>query len=395
MNCPDHLPYSYMTTEDDFIPGLKYFFNEEIYSVKLFNRADNINTPENGFVQVKIPFDRSIKLENDFRLLQTNRLRYGKLLEILDYISGFSAYRYNKIKPQSKDSTFVTASVDNIEMYKTITIEKPLIINSYPTYVGSSSMEIRMDLFDSEIQIEENFLGSAFFMYVIRDGKNYSLKKLIPQINNEMIENLLEREKAKLRYEIGNENKEKRITFAKNSLNKIAPNTEESQLLHNIFLVKNTINTKNKIKIKETQIEKSLLMHSQNMNINGHIFGGYIMKQALDAAYVCAYMHCNKETPIIFAIDNVTFYKPVIIGSVAKFVANVCYIHEELMHVSVEVFNYVDDIDSDFYNPSLTTVVNVTYLMQKKFENIVPSSYECGIKYLGAKRRMEKLFDFI
>lgn len=391
MNAPEHLEQSYMTTEDDFTPGLKYFFNEELYTVKLFNRSDGQNTPENGFVQMKIPFDKSEILRNDYRLLQSNRLRYGKLLEILDYLSGLSAYRYNRIKPQSEEATFVTASVDNIEMYKNITIDNPLIINSYPTYIGSSSMEIRMDLFENEDLKEENFLGSAFFMYVIRDGKNYSQKRLIPQTNNDLIENGLEKEKAKLRFEMGNENKEKRVKKRKNSLSKFAPNVEESQILHNIFLEKKSIEKSRNLKtIEETKTEKSLLMHSQNMNVNGHIFGGYIIKQALDSAYVCAYMHCNKETPMIFAIDNVTFYKPVIIGSVAKFVANVCYVHEELMHVSVAVYNYVDNL-----HPTLTTVVNVTYLTQKKYESVVPDSYESGIKYLAAKRRMEKLFDFI
>ena len=141
--------------------------------------------------------------------------------------------------------------------------------------------------------------------------------------------------------------------------------------------------------IKETKIVKNVLMHSQNMNVNGHVFGGYIMKEALDAAYICAYMHSNQEPPIVFAIDNVTFYKPVIIGSVAKFVANVCFVHEELIHVSVEVHNYIDK------NPVLTTMINVTYLTNSRTEDVYPTSYECGVKYLESKRRLEGLFSYI
>ncbi len=389
MSTPKGLIQNQMTKEMDFEPGFEYFHNNGSFEINLFEREDNITTPELGFVQMIIPFDTNPNLQNQYRLLHTNRMRYGKLLELLDYFSGLSAYRYNGLSPKSKAATFVTASVDHIEI-KIIEMKNPLIINAYPTWTGNSSMEIRMDLFSDRITTNDSFLGSAFFMYAMRNGADYSKKKLINPLVIERIEDHHEREKASLRFEIGFENKKKRIKESQVSLDKIAPNQIESEILHKLFV--DCKKNKNFVKIKtikDTLIDKSILMHSQNNNVNGHIFGGYVIKEALDAGYICAYMHSNREIPIIFAIDNVTFYKPVIIGSVAKFIANVCYVHEELIHVSVEVFNYVDE------NPTLTTVVNITYRTNRKTEFVYPDTYECGIKFLEAKRRLENIFDFI
>lgn len=377
-----------MTKEMDFEPGLEYFQKEtSSFEINLFDREDSQKTPEAGFVQLIIPFDSNPILQNDYRLLQTNRMRYGKLLELLDYLSALSAYRYNNILPKSKFATFVTASVDNIEI-KIIELNKPLIINAYPTWTGSSSLEIRMDLFSDRNFNDNSFLGSAFFMYVMRDGADYSKKKLTFPLKNELIENDKEREKANIRYEIGLENKRQRIIESQTSLDRKAPNQEESELLHKIFVDHKNRSITNYKTIKQTKVEKSVLMHSQNMNVNGHVFGGYIIKEALDAGYVCAYMHSNRENPIVFAIDNVTFYKPVIIGSVAKFSASVCYVHEELIHVAVEVYNFINE------NPTLTTVINITYKTNQKTETVIPTSYECGMKFLEAKRRLEKIFDY-
>jgi len=387
MTPPKNIKEKSMPKEMDFEPGLAYFQHEFSFELKLFEREDAEKTPESGFVHMTIPFDLNPNLQNDYRLLNTNRVRNGKLLELLDYLSGLSAYRYNNILPKSKAATLVTASVDNIEI-KLIDLKNPLIINAYPTYTGSSSMEIRMDLFSDRSHSYEGFLGSAFFMYVMRDGSDYTLKKNTFPLKNELIQDENEREKAKIRFEIGLENKKQRIVESQLSLDRKAPNQAESELLHKIFIEhKNHELTKFKT-IKATRIDKSILMHSQNMNVNGHVFGGYIIREALDAGYVCAYMHSNRENPIVFAIDNVTFYKPVIIASVAKFSASVCYVHEELIQVSVEVYNYIDE------DPTLTTVINITYKTSTKTETVVPTSYECGIKFLEAKRRLEKIFDY-
>jgi acyl-coenzyme A thioesterase 9 len=421
MITPDIAQDTVIEEEMDFEPGIDYLGRDDITMrmtpfVKSNSGCDSFGnrSPADGFIQVQLPFDKDEKLRARYRLLHYERMRYGKLLEILDYLSAFSAYRYNNILPKSKIATMVTAGVDTIELYREVNLNNRLIINSYPTWTGESSMEVRIDMYNGEncSECDESFLGSAFFMYVMRDAKNYKQKMKVASLDLDSLTNKDEKMKAMLRQEIGNENKKLRIKKSQVSLFKSPPTVEESATLHEQFvlfkankdiLVSQTykgIDAKVcNIKtggshlhirtIQETRIEKSLLMHSQNMNVNGHVFGGYIMREALEIAYVCAYMHGNKENPSVVSVDSVNFHRPVIIGSVAQFIAHVALVHEELVHVCVEVFNFVDTQTS----PVLTTTINVTYNTPNKTARVFPTTYECGVKYLEAKRIIEKLFN--
>jgi acyl-CoA hydrolase len=245
-------------------------------------------------------------------------------------------------------------------------------------------------------------------MYVMRDATNYKQKMKVCSLSLDSIKDKEEKSKALLRQEIGNENKKQRIKRSQLSLFKSPPTYEESAILHEQFVsfkankdivlsqytkgldtklcnVKGDSSHSHARTIQETRVEKSLLMHSQNINVNGHVFGGYIMREALEIAFVCAYMHANKENPSVISVDSVTFHRPVLIGSVAQFTAHVALVHEELVHVCVEVFNFVDTQTS----PVLTTTINVTYRTTGKTPRVFPTTYECGVKYLEAKRIIE------
>jgi acyl-coenzyme A thioesterase 9 len=415
MKNPGNFDEIQITSEMDFEPGVEYFggFSKDTHiTVKAspidtkISTTTDLSSPENGFVQFQIPFHKDPKLKDSYKLLHTSRMRYGKLLEILDYLSAFSAYRHNHIYPKSKIATMVTASVDQIALFKHINLNKQLSINAYPTWTGETSLEIRIDLYNGDMtegsafENDDTFLGSAFFVYVMRDALNYGKKKKVRSLDPSALTDPGERHKAMLRTEIGSENKKARFMRSQKSLFKSPPTQEESEILHNQFvLYKAKKKFDDKLKhcanvpyetMKETRVEKSILMHSQNMNVNGHVFGGYVMREALELGYVCAYLHANKESPTVICVDSVAFHKPVVVGSVAQFVAEVCLAHENLIHVCVEVFNFVEGQET----PVLTTTINITYQTQHSTPEVYPTTYECGVKFLDAKRKVQSLFDF-
>jgi acyl-coenzyme A thioesterase 9 len=405
--------------EEDFEPGINYFTNFSKSVLKVYPKSKNPSStasPEQGFIQLVLPFDQDKNLRNAYRLLDYERIRFGKLLEILDYLTAMTTLRFNNILPRNKIATLATAGVDEIELFKNIDLNESLIINTYPTWTGESSIEVRVDLYNGKTvnnqETEESFLGSAFFTYVLRDAGDYSKKKKGVSLDLSNIHDEAESQKAKLRYEIGTESKKLRIQRSKASLFKSPPTQEESAALHEQFvtykaskdiiisqttkgldsahLSKLTPKSNTEVKtILDTKIEKNLLMHSQNININGHVFGGYIMREAMELGYVCAYMHSNKQNPQVVSVDSVAFHKPVVIGSVAQFRSQVTLVHEELLHVCVEVFNFVDSHAS----PVLTTTVNITYKTENRNARVFPTTYECGVKYLEAKRIIERLFN--
>jgi acyl-coenzyme A thioesterase 9 len=384
MNFPTNIKDISIEPEEDFEPGIRYFFKTIPYTIKISSKENNQPdiTPEDGFVSLHIPLDKDQRAKDHFKLLDSGRIRYGMLLELLDYLSAFTACRMNNIKPKSKQATIVTAAVDSIWFYNPLTLDKPIIITSYPTWTGESSMEIRIDLYNDENT--NKVLGSAYFVYALRDPTNYSNKVKTKRLNFSQMDDTNEQRSAMLRYEIGQENQMRRKQTFSESLQKRTPNQEEIELLHNLFIHKPV---KVLPTITQTKTEKMLLMYSQKMNVNGHIFGGYIMREAIELGYVCAFMHSNKDKLNLIRVDSVTFHKPVVIGSVANFIAEVHYIYQELIYVSVEVFNFIGD------QKHLTTTINLIYSSINKASEVIPDTYECGIKYLEAKRRIEGLFD--
>lgn len=59
-------------------------------------------------------------------------------MEVLDYVGVTTCYKYL----YGKEATMATACVDNMRFYNPVDIEKDLIITAYPSYVGSTTIEV-------------------------------------------------------------------------------------------------------------------------------------------------------------------------------------------------------------------------------------------------------------
>ncbi len=400
MKRPDDIMCVPMTDEIDFTPGLKYFTpnkNEFIFLTKANNkviRNTEIETmcPTDCWTEMVIPFDNSEILRDNYRLLHTNTIRSGKLMELLDYFSARVAYKYVNFNSKQNVYTLVTASVDKFEVLKKVTLNKSLVITAYPTWNSESSIEIRIDLSQRDSSVEsiqddnDIFLGSAYFLYVARDAKDYTKKKRVPKLVSGCDMSETEVEKTKLRLEIGEQNKLERILSSKTNLGLIPPTIEESQYLHDIFNDYKQNPSKYKPMI-DTKMEKNLLLQSQSQNIHGKLFGGYIMRMALELGFVTAYIHLGcKNPPELICVDRVNFHRPAEIGSIGLFQAMVCFVYEQLIHVSVECYNYKGR------DKLLTTTIDLTYVSECQNQLVIPTLYENGLKLLEGKRKMERLF---
>ena len=111
------------------------------------------------------------------------------------------------------------------------------------------------------------------------------------------------------------------------------------------------------------------------------------MRMALELGFVTAYLHSGCVVPPeLLCVDRVNFLKPAEIGSIGLFQAMVCFVYEELIHVSVECYNYKGR------DKILTTTIDLTYLSKCENPLVVPTLYENGAKFLEGKRKMERLF---
>lgn len=96
--------------------------------------------------------------------------------------------------------------------------------------------------------------------------------------------------------------------------------------------------------ISDTKCEKSLIMHAQERNMHGKVFGGYIMREAFELGWLCAYEHTKQKVfPQIIHIDDVNFLIPVDVGSIIRFQSHVAFVEGSIVHVVVAAFKLIPD----------------------------------------------------
>ena len=122
-------------------------------------------------------------------LLETYRnpwgeMRFGKILEDLDALAGNIAFNH----VEGKNTLIVTAGVDRIRVRRRPEIGADQYLSGKVTWVGSSSMEIRMKIAESEVGQEEWL--EAYFTFVTLDPetkKAVKISPLIPETDEERV----------------------------------------------------------------------------------------------------------------------------------------------------------------------------------------------------------------
>lgn len=105
------------------------------------------------------------------------RLFGGQLMQWIDELGGIVACRYTQ-------TTVITAAVDNLQFRKPVFLNDILVLVGRVTYVGHSSMEVRVDSYVENLDGTRNLINRAFLIMVSIDESNKT--KEIPPL---LIEN--------------------------------------------------------------------------------------------------------------------------------------------------------------------------------------------------------------
>ena len=394
---------------------------ELYYTAKSFTGPKDFNYPYNSFIQIKLPLAENKELRDKYIRFFPQYIRVGRLLEALDFTATFVSYFHCKNEPFSRTCTMITVCVDHLKFFSNLRGDRNILINAYPTFSGKSTVEIRTDLYeeiaDKTTSIEnkaktvissenqenqennhdyDNYrmAGSALFLMAAREYNDYSKAYTVPQL---MLNLGPDSQRAILRSELGKLNQDLRKKQVSTSLFKSPPSEQESLELHEIF-IRNEENLRKNINIKyisDTHKTKSLLMHNQDRNIHGKIFGGYLMKESIEFAWLLAYSYTNGDFPEFEAIDDFNFLSFVDIGSILDFDATVTYTEGRLIHVRVEAIKYPKVLKQGEKERQKCTELHITFKCAKRaLEPIYPATYEEAMNYLEAKRRVMKQLEF-
>merc|ERR1712224_1182448 len=73
-----------------------------------------------------------------------------------------------------------------------------------------------------------------------------------------------------------------------------------------------------------TVLENTILTKPQDQNTAGNVFGGYLMRQCYDLAFVTCFAYSTR-TPVFMEIAEFVFEKPVPRGSILRLKSRIIY----------------------------------------------------------------------
>lgn len=127
-----------------------------------------------------------------------NRLFGGILMQWIDEVAGIVAKRHSMMN-------VITASVDNLRFIKGAYQNEMVVIVGKMTYVGTTSMEVRVDTYVENKEGVRKAINRAYFVLVALDENDKPVA--VPQLIVETEAEKAEWESAKKRREIRNQRK--------------------------------------------------------------------------------------------------------------------------------------------------------------------------------------------
>lgn len=358
--------------------------------------------------RVVIPLAQDPWLLDNY-LNASGHIRLGTIFMDLDALSGVIAYKHT-----GEYVTTVTAAVDRITINHPLKELCDLELSGQVTYAtGRSSMEISLQVAKApekgaEVNKEDVLMTCAFTMVSL----DPSTKKpvAISPIK-------LETDEEKRLFAMGQKNSTEKKALGKKTLRKQAPNDEESDLIHAMWLKQlqyhdpniSTRKPENVIYMDKTRQQSSQIMQPQYRNRhNFMIFGGFLLKQTFELAFCCAAAFSHSR-PTFVSLDPSTFENPVPVGSVLYLTATVAYTdpplvrtdsagdgvedmadghREKYTRVQIRIDSKVRNIEHGETKP--TGQFNYTFLVERDIR-VMPSTYSEFMIWVDARRRAESV----
>ena len=129
-----------------------------------------------------------------------------------------------------------------------------------------------------------------------------------------------------------------------------------------------------------------MLMHGQDRNRHGKMFGGYLMKEAFDLSFIAACMQNPSGLAELMRVDQVLFLKPVPVGSVMDMRSKVTLIED------LPGLGKVMRVVTKGYNEHGEQTNNFNFLFRVKDSDyeryILPETFSEILEHHEARRRL-------
>jgi len=186
---------------------------------------------------------------------------------------------------------------------------------------------------------------------------------------------------------------------AKNSLAIVPPKHDEVEMIHRLHLrskgfkaQKRALLMNREVKektrhfkyMKSTLMQSTEIMHPQNRNVHGKVFGGEIMRKSFEMAYITAACFIGKDNTRFVAVDDINFILPVSVGSIMIFSGQITYSVDSQVVVLVTV----EECEAETMERTRTN--QLSYVFRTRDEEmapeVIPEDYGEFVRFLNGRR---------
>lgn len=354
---------------------------------------------QDSFDSALIPLGKDLALQERY-ISFLGHIRTGRLMEDLDIFAVWLTHRHLKlpnaeIEDQPTPYVIVTVLVDQIDF--TDLIPKPdqdIRMTGHVSWVGSSSIETTVWMDQRVSSDEDNWkrLTTATFLMAARDSNNEG-----PAVVNPLE---AETEDEKRILQQGEANKKRRQQQQRTSLYRTLPSVSEQRVIHDIFLkslegqgggrsgiprtVKRHSVANHCVPMSNAALSNMIFCHPEDRNMHNKVFGGFLMRQALELSWTAGYMF-SKYRPKLCNISNIGFHVPVDVGSLLGLTSYVCYTELNYMQIAC----YAEVFDPRTGRNVTTNDFHYTFSIPEELPEVIPESYHECMMFLDGRRRFQ------
>ncbi|XP_020812009.1 acyl-coenzyme A thioesterase 9, mitochondrial [Drosophila serrata] len=318
------------------------------------------------------------------------RVRLGRIMEELDMFAVWICHRHVKLPALPEGVplpyTFVTLLVDKVDFInlERLQVNQDIQISGHVSWTGRSSMEII--IYVRQLAHGEYIdVTKAIFVMVARNATNTGAAPINPLQVGDETEALIQQAAEKRQ-------KTRRIT-AQDSVFNSPPREHEQTIMYEILKRTTPLNGMDlnkrvlppKCRWMEDSLQTTMIApFPENRNAQNTIFGGYLMRQAVEISFIMASIYLG-DRPILKCISDISFMHPVHVNTFLQLTAHVVYTAQN--YVQLMTVAQVWDLKS-VDKVQTTNVFYLTYRADKILDEVLPRSYREMLWHIHGRRKL-------
>ena len=353
-----------------------------------------VKRPRDSLCRAVLPFSSDARLRAAFES-RTGGLRVGRLLEEIDAFAGAVAYTHCSGGGAGSAPLLVTASLDRVDALAApaSALAADITLTGMCSFTGASSLVVDVELARAA---GGPALVSASLTFVARTAAGNAPLR-VPRVEPG---NAWE---AAMHAAARAATAERRAARGA-SLDVAPPSASELAVVHSLFIEGKRLKKHGggagggaPRLAGEGALRSTLLPMPQDRNLHGRVFGGWLMRQAFELAYLAAWNGAGAP-PAFVAMDDVAFLVPVPVGCMLTFDAAIDFVADDLFSVTVTARMRDPDAaaaaaaaagDDDVVSNVFHFVFRDTRqaASRRLVAPLYPRSYEDAMRYIEASRR--------